>query len=281
MKRLLASTAIGMLVAMGAARADEVRIKQNFDLADLPQTVVNLLVGKHGISGAELSALNVQNLIQWRDASEDRGLYGDIYVFDQFTDEEQAALNVAVSPHGNAGASLSATNLQNIVNIEDRSGGTRLVGDHILITQRVTDNTQIAGNTLVSGPYGNVYAGSSGEAVNLANVANVVDQYGGRRYGNVISLRQTSVETTQIAGNTVVAGRKIHGFEGSALNGVNIASFDLSDQTGKAEISLTQKTVDLTQIAGNTVVAGGQAKNVVLSGTNLGNVVTFSSGDGS
>ena len=61
----------------------------------------------------------------------------------------------------------------------------------------------------------------------------------------------------------------------SALNGVNIASFDLKDQAGKADVKIDQKTVDVTQTISNRVVAGGAVANAALSGTNLGNGITF------
>ena len=61
----------------------------------------------------------------------------------------------------------------------------------------------------------------------------------------------------------------------SAPNGVNIASFDLSDMSGNANIGISQQTYDVKQTIQNGVRAHGAVAGAALSGVNLGNVLTF------
>jgi hypothetical protein len=273
MKHLIATSALALLVGAGAARADEVVIKQDFDLGRINQTVTNKLSATKDVTGSKLEGTNIQNVLQWRDVSPDAYLpYGDIYKFDQYTDEEQEILNEVSSKYGAVGAELSATNLQNVLNLEDKLGGSEEVGDHILVHQKVEDTLQKAKNVIVADDA--VLAGSKAEITNLANVASIADQFGGAEYGNVVRLDQVARESVQKAENVVYAGG-VGGITISALNGVNIASFDLKDQVGKADVKIDQKTVDVTQTISNRVVAGGTVANAALSGTNLGNVVTF------
>jgi opacity protein-like surface antigen len=273
MKRLLASTALAVL-ASAAAQADEVVIKQRFD-DFLPQTVINDLSAKLDITNGVLEGTNIQNVMQWRDASTDAGLHGDIYQLSQYTDEEQFVLNSAYSKYGDVGAKLSATNLQNLLEIEDRFGGTELVGDHILIKQKLDGTLQVGVNKLEADKYGSILPESAASVTNLGNVASITDQFGGETYGNIIRLDQSSKWTTQLAVNVADAGYNVGKLNMEGLNGVNIASFDLKDQTGKADIEIEQTTRNLTQLVANSVNAGGNAANVSMAGTNLANIITF------
>lgn len=275
MRRLLATSALALtlVAAAGAARADEVVIRQDFDLDHVTQQVDNKLRATQDVTGASLEGTNIQNVLQFRDVSPDAaGAYGDIYDFRQFTDEEQSVLNEVSSKYGDVGADLSATNLQNVLNLEDAFGGSEEVGDHILASQKVQDTLQEATNRITADD--SVLAGSSAEITNLANVASLTDRFGGVEYGNIVRLDQTADRAVQKAQNVVNAG-SVGGITVSALNGMNIASFDLSDQAGKADIEVNQTTRDVTQTISNRVTAGGAAANVALSGTNLGNVVSF------
>jgi hypothetical protein len=273
MKHLIAVSALALLVGAGAAFADEVVIRQDFDLARVTQKVDNTLKATRDVTGSSLEGTNIQNVLQWRDVSPDLNeSYGDIYSFTQFTDEEQEILNEVSSKYGDVGADLSATNLQNILNLEDELGGSEEVGDHILVSQKVENTLQTATNRI--GADNDILAGSSAEITNLANVASITDKVGGQEYGNVIRLDQYAEESVQKARNVAYAGG-VAGLEMTALNGVNIASFDLKDQTGKADIEIEQTTRDVTQTISNRVVAGGAVANAALSGTNLGNVITF------
>jgi hypothetical protein len=273
MKHLIATSALALLVGAGAARADEVVIKQDFDLGYINQTVTNKLSATKDVTGSKLEGTNIQDVLQWRDVSPDAYLpYGDVYKFDQYTDEEQEILNEVSSKYGDVGADLSATNLQNVLNLEDKLGGSEEVGDHILASQKVENTLQTATNRI--GADNDILAGSSAEITNLANVASITDKVGGQEYGNVIRLDQYAEESVQKARNVAYAGG-VAGLEMTALNGVNIASFDLKDQTGKADIEIEQTTRDVTQTISNRVVAGGAVANAALSGTNLGNVITF------
>ncbi len=274
MKRLFASTALA-LICSSAAFADEVVIRQDFDLGRIPQMVINKLDAGLDVTTGVMDGTNLQNVLQWRDASTDAGLKGDIYKFDQFTDEEQLVLNSVSSKYGDVGAKLSATNVQNLVELEDKLGGTELVGDHILIDQLVLGNLQVGSNELKASYHGDILAGSAAEVTNLSNVADITDQYGAQTYGNVIRLDQKAGWTTQLAENTAKAGHDIKGLEMSGLNGINIASFDLKSQTGEGDIGIEQVTRDVTQVVANTATAAGAAANVKMSGTNLGNVITF------
>lgn len=277
MRRLLATSALALVAAVGAARADEVVIRQDFDLDHVTQQVENKLRATQDVTGASLEGTNIQNVLQFRDVSPDAaGAYGDIYDFRQFTDEEQSVLNEVSSKYGAVGAELSATNLQNVLNLEDGLGGSEEVGDHILASQKVEDTLQEATNRITAD--GSVLAGSSAEITNLANVASLTDRFGGVEYGNIVRLDQTADRAVQKAQNVVDAGG-VGGITVSALNGMNIASFDLSDQSGKADIEVNQTTRDVTQTISNRVTAGGAAANVALSGTNLGNVVSFAAQD--
>lgn len=275
MRRLLATSALALALnaTVGAARADEVVIRQDFDLDHVTQQVENKLRATQDVTGASLEGTNIQNVLQFRDVSPDAaGAYGDIYDFRQFTDEEQSVLNEVSSKYGDVGADLSATNLQNVLNLEDKLGGSEEVGDHILASQKVEGTLQEATNRITADD--GVLAGSSAEITNLANVASLTDRFGGVEYGNIVRLDQTANRAVQKAENVVHAG-SVGGITVSALNGMNIASFDLSDQAGKADIEVNQTTRDVTQTISNRVTAGGAAANVALSGTNLGNVVSF------
>ncbi|MEK0082907.1 hypothetical protein [Benzoatithermus flavus] len=273
MKKLIATSALALLVGMGTALADEVKIKQNFDLDRIDQKVTNKLEATRSVTGSKLDGTNIQNVLQWRDVSPDMGAdYGDIYQFDQYTDEEQRILNEVSSKYGAVGAELSATNLQNVLNLEDKLGGSEEVGDHILIDQKLEDTLQTATNRITAD--NEVLSGSKAEITNLANVASVVDQYGGGEYGNIVRLDQMARDSVQKAENVVRSGG-VGGITMSALNGVNIASFDLKDQSGKADIELDQKTRDITQTISNRIDASGAVANATLSGTNLGNVISF------
>lgn len=273
MKKLIATSALTLLVGMGTALADEVKIKQNFDLDWIDQKVTNKLEATRNVTGSKLEGTNIQNVLQWRDASPDMGAdYGDIYQFDQYTDEEQRILNEVSSKYGAVGAELSATNLQNVLNLEDKLGGSEEVGDHILVGQKLEDTLQTATNHITAD--NEVLSGSKAEITNLANVASVVDQYGGAEYGNIVRLDQIARDSVQKAENVVRSGG-VGGITMSALNGVNIASFDLRDQSGKADIRLDQKTKDITQTISNRIDARGAVANANLSGTNLGNVISF------
>lgn len=277
MKKLLSSTAVVVALGMSAAHADEVIILQNFDLARETQSVNNRIQALQDITGSSLSGTNIQNLLQWRDVSAEGDLYGDIYEFNQVTDEEQFVLNVATSRYGDVGAVLEATNLMNVVSLEDTLGGSEEVGDHILIKQVVTDAFQGGLNRIEAD--NDLLAGSVASISNLANVTNVVGAGGGIEAGDIVRVTQRADELVQRANNSANVGG-VTGVDMSATNGVNIASFDLADMTGNADIVLDQKTHDVTQTIRNSIGAGGPVANAALSGVNLGNVVTFATADG-
>jgi hypothetical protein len=291
MKQLIATSALALLVGMGAARADQVVIRQNYDLPKRQmQEVENKVKAKADVSGTALEGVNVQNMINWRDGSPDNDLYhGDSYDFHQYTDEEQDVLNKVTSDQGDIQATLSATNLQNIINLEDNEGGSYLRGDKLEADQILGDTLQRSVNEIVAGeednrgygrddrrPMGShaVLDGTKAEIANLGNVANVVDHADASGYGRdlVVDLDQKAFGSKQTAENKVRA-MSVTGTTLSALNGMNIASFDLADQ-GTARIDVDQKTKDVTQTISNSIEAGA-VTGATLSGTNLGNVVTF------
>jgi hypothetical protein len=271
MKYLIATSALALLVGMGAARADQVVIHQRFDLDHIDQKVENEVDVLNDVTGTTLEGTNVQNLIQWRDTSPDLYRYrGDHYHFGQYTDEEQEILNEISSRYGDIKATLTATNLQNVLNLEDRLGGSTGRGEKIDVHQILGDTWQSAVNEIEADD--EVLAGTKAEITNLANVASIVDQYGAGGRDIVVDLDQKAYEARQSAENKVEAHR-VGGTTLSALNGMNIASFDLTGQNGRASIDVFQKTMDVTQTISNKVEAGSVV-GTTLSGTNLGNVVT-------
>ncbi len=273
MQRLLATTAVALLATVAVAKADEVSILQSFDMPRGEiQDVLNYVGAVTDITGSSLAGTNVQNLIQWRDVSTDAGTAGDLYDFSQFTDEAQKVVNTALSHYGSVGAELSATNIMNVIQLEDTIGGETFVGDHILLDQRVLGAAQYGVNTMLA--KGDILAGSSAEITNLVNVAELTGAGGGTSYGDVVRLDQRAAYLTQDARNWAAAG-SVGGLDMSAINGVNIASFDLSGMTGKADIALEQTTRNVTQNISNGVQSHGSIANAALSGVNLGNIVSF------
>lgn len=275
MKRLLATTAFALIASASVAQANDpetVKIRQHFDLPRYEvQDVTNYIGAVTDITNSSLSGTNIQNLLQWRDVSVDGGV-GDIYDFSQYTDEEQLVSNTAISSYGDVGAALEAVNIMNYVELEDMLGGTGHVGDHILVDQLVWDTEQKGINTILA--KGEVLAGSSASVTNLANVADITGAKGGDPYGDILRLDQLAKYSVQIANNWAEAG-SVGGLDMSATNGVNIASFDLSDMTGNANIGISQQTYDVKQTIQNGVRAHGSVADAALSGVNLGNVLTF------
>lgn len=294
MKSLIATSALALLVGMGAARADQVVIEQKFDLDRIDQTIENEVKAKGDVSDTALEGTNVQNLIDWTDLSADWGLYrGDSYDFRQYTDEEQEILNTVTSKSGDIEATLAATNLQNVINLKDDEGGSLYRGEKIDARQILGDTWQKGVNEIVAGddhdgrdhdrdhdrrPSGShaVLAGTMAEITNLANVANVVDRAGAGGRELALDLDQKAYGAKQTAENKVradsVTGTTLKPVKLEALNGMNIASFDLANQ-GRAHLDVTQKTMDVTQTISNSIEAG-TVSNATLAGTNLGNVVT-------
>lgn len=273
MKRLLATTAVGLFALAATAQADEVRIIQNFDMArGQVQDVINTVNAKTNITGTSLEGTNIQNLLQWRDVSADAGDKGDIYNFKQYTDEAQKVINTVGSTYGKVGAELSGTNLMNVMQLEDTIGGNTHVGDHILLDQKVFLTSQQVVNTINA--KGDLIDGSAMAGVNLANVADIVGAGGGLHYGDIVRLDQLALGSRQAIVNTAHAG-SVSGVDMSAVNGVNIANFDLSDMAGTADIKVTQATFRVSQDIVNTLGSQGSIANAALSGVNLGNVITF------
>lgn len=275
MKRLFATTALAVIAANGAAMASDaerVIILQKFDLPRHEvQDVKNYIGAATDITGSSLEGTNIQNLLQWRDVSEDMDI-GDIYEFTQYTDEEQLVVNTAISSYGGVGAELSATNVMNLLELEDTIGGAGYLGDHQLLEQVAFGTEQTGVNTILA--KGAIFEGSAASITNLANVADITGVGGGTVYGDVLRLDQYAAFTQQNANNWAAAG-SVHGIDMSAINGVNIASFDLSDMSGAGDLEITQKTYNVTQNITNGVQAHGSVAGAALSGTNLGNVVTF------
>lgn len=275
MRGLFLSTAVALVLASGAAKADGVVIYQDFDLDRIPQTVDNALNAKGDITGSALEGTNLVNVLQWRDVSTDAGTYGDVYEFLQDFDDEQVVLNEATSAYGDVGATLAGTNVANLVEIEDKLAGTEVVGDHHIIGQVLHGVEQSVRNEIIAGgKFGEILEGSAMEGTNLGNVASITDVGGAEEYGNIIALAQWNKDLEQTVRNTAAAG-SIGGLEMSGTNGVNIAQFDLAAQTGLAEIGIIQQTVGVTQTVTNAAYAAGDAANVAMSGVNLGNIVTF------
>jgi hypothetical protein len=275
MKRLFATTALAVIVASSAAMASDaerVIILQKFDMKKFEVQDVNNYIGaKTDITDSSLEGTNIQNLLQWRDVSEDLD-YGDIYEFKQVTTfEEQLVNNTAISTYGGVGADLSATNIMNLMELEDVIGGAGHVGDHQLLEQYALGSKQFGVNTILAK---GAIADSSASITNLANVADITGKGGGSVYGDILRLDQYAVYTKQYANNWA-AGGSVDGLTMDAVNGVNIASFDLSDMTGAGDLAITQKTYNVTQDINNGVQAHGSVAGAALSGTNLGNVISF------
>ena len=275
MKRLLATTALAFVAAAGSALAadpETVVILQKFDMPRHEvQDVKNYIGAVKDITDSSLSGTNIQNLLQWRDVSAD-GDVGDIYKFKQYTDEAQKVTNTAISSYGGVGAELSAVNVMNLIELEDTIGGNGHVGDHLLLDQIALGTKQAGVNTLLAN--GPIFEGSSASITNLANVADITGAGGGTVYGDIVRLDQYAAYAKQTANNWAAAG-SVEGLDMSATNGMNIASFDLSDMTGAADIELTQLTYNVTQDISNGVQAHGSVAGAALSGVNLGNIVTF------
>ena len=275
MKRLLATTALAFVAAAGSALAadpETVVILQKFDMRPGEvQDVKNYIGAVKDITGSSLSGTNLQNLLQWRDVSTD-GDVGDIYKFTQYTDEAQKVVNTAISSYGGVGAELSATNVMNLIELEDTISGDGYVGDHLLLKQVALGTKQAGVNTLLA--KGAIFEGSSASITNLANVADITGAGGGKVYGDIVRLDQYAAYAKQTANNWASAG-SVEGLDMSATNGFNIASFDLSDMTGAADIELKQVTYNVTQDISNGVQAHGSVAGAALSGVNLGNIVTF------
>lgn len=276
MRGLFLSTAAALVLASTMAKADNVVILQDFDLDGIPQAVNNALNAKGDVTGGALEGTNLVNVLQWRDASADAGASGDVYLFLQnFDHDAQVVLNEATSAYGDVGATLAGTNVANLVQIEDRLAGTEVVGDHHLIAQNLDSVSQVVSNKMIAGgKFGSILEGSAMSGTNLGNVASITDVGGGEEYGNSIALGQLNTGVTQTVHNAAAAG-SIAGLEMAGTNGVNIAQFDLSAQTGLAEIGVVQATVGVTQTVTNAAYSAGDAANVAMSGINLGNVVTF------
>lgn len=275
MKRLFATTALAVIAVSSAAMASDaerVIILQTFDMKDIEvQDVKNYIGAATDITGSSLAGTNIQNLLQWRDVSQDLD-YGDIYEFSQLTTfEEQLVENTAISSYGGVGADLSATNVMNLLELEDVIGGAGHVGDHKLLDQYVLGGKQFGVNTILA--KGEI-ADSSASVTNLVNVADITGKGGGSAYGDILRLEQFADYTKQYANNWA-AGGSVAGLTMEAVNGVNIASFDLSDMAGAADLKIVQDTYEVRQDIRNGVQAHGAVSGAVLEGTNLGNVVTF------
>lgn len=113
------------------------------------------------------------------------------------------------------------------------------VGDHILVEQLVFGTEQKGINTILA--KGEILKGSSASITNLANVAGITGANGGDPYGEGLRLDQFAGCSVQIVNNWAEAG-SVAGLDMSATNAVNIASFDLSNLAGSADIGIGERT---------------------------------------
>lgn len=177
---------------------------------------------------------------------------------DQLLLSTQTALNAIGTVGAVSGATQTATNVGNIISIDEE----------LQHSVQVSVSDQVAGNLLVS-VVGGISA-SSQEAVNAVNILSVDD-------ANVFYANQTTFFGSQLGGNAALTFGDIDRLDQSAVNVANM--IDMQDNDGDVEI-ITQLAIATPQTALNLVAAGGNVSRVGQSAVNASNLVAMDDLDG-
>jgi hypothetical protein len=183
---------------------------------DEAQKVVNTAISSYGGVGAELSAVNVMNLIELEDTISGDGFVGDHLLLKQVAlGTNQAGVNTLLAKGPIfEGSSAAVTNLANVADITGAGGGN-VYGDIVRLDQYAAFAKQTANNWASAGSV----HGLDMSATNGFNIANfdLSDMTGAAD----IELTQVTYNVTQDISNGVQAHGSV---VGAALSGVNLGN---------------------------------------------------------
>ncbi len=282
MKRLLATTAVGLFLAAGPALADHDvwTILQDFDITSgVPgdQNVINELTGLD--VGVTQSGSNLANSADLVDPGAETGTTGDSYMVDQIFDEDQSVANT-VTAAGHVTADQSGVGIVNLAQITDAHGGTT-DGDTYDIEQLASSDpgaeagSQTVTNTVGGGATG--IGGSNQSGTVQVNALTITDSAGGTSTAGVYTVNQqvaTVDDFDQFVNNNATAGT-VDGLVQTGTTKANLLTLGLTGQSGGATATVTQNTSEgFDQSVRNVATATGSAIDVTQSGSNAANVIT-------